>query len=389
MNRPYIEPDALLGEARRIAGADDFGGDGFEEAFDRFVTALNAEADLTPLGVERTRSHIRKLLVGRLVLFRDRQRYPAIAREVVRAPLVITGQARSGTSYLNELLAADPRNYALRHWQVWSLSPPPGLPGVDTAPARAAGERYIRFEGWQDPEVRTTHNYTSDGVAEDILIQDYSFRMTTFSFFWNVPSYAQWLYGADIGPAYRIQHKIMQALQHGHRRDQWVTKGPMHLTYLSDMFAVFPDARMIVTHRDPVKALASVISMLKAHRGQFGNAPETFGRDFMLAVMEGTAAGLRGMISRRRDPAVDARFADVPYLGLERDPLGEVAKVYAHHGVEFTAPARAAMQAHIDTNRKGKFGRHRYDIRDLGVSVEEVRETFRFYTDEYDVPLEA
>ena len=387
--KPYIDLKGFRAEAEGLAGASDWGGDGFDEAFERFVDALNTETELTDEGLERTRSHIRKFLVARLRLIDDRKRYPGIADEEIGAPLVICGMGRSGTSYLNALLASDTRNHAPLHWQVWAPSPPPGLPDIDHGPQIAATEHYIDFEGWQDPEVRRTHDYTATNASEDTFIQDLSFRGVTFPFFWNVPSFGQWLTTADRAPAYRIQRMVMQALQYGQRRDQWVVKGPPHLGMLEYLFAEFPDARVIVNHRDPAKTQASSKSMLVAHRRQFGNPVPEFGREAFLASLDGTAAMLRGVIEFRKDPAMDRHFVDVNYMDLERDPLGQVAKVYDRHGIAFTPAARVAMEAHIADNRKGKHGAHKYDIRDSGVTIEEVRERFDFYTDHYGVDIEV
>jgi hypothetical protein len=384
----YIDGERLLAEAEAIAAADDWGDDGFREAYDTFVAALNAEAELTPQGVERTRSHVKKLLVGRLRLFRDRKAHPDIAREQIRAPIFVTGIGRSGTSYYNALLASDERNYSPPHWQVWSLSPPPHMPGADVAPAIAACEHYIAFEGWQDPEVRKTHNYTAANAAEDLLIHDYTFRTGAFAFFWNVPSYAAWQSRQDAAPVYRFEHKALQALQYGGARDRWVLKSPIHLFALDQLFAQFPDARIAVNHRDPVKCLASMSSMLAAHRQQFGNAPAPVDREVSLASMEGMAWMMEGMIERRKDPAVDQRFCDIDFLALEADPLGQVGKLYDQFGIEFTDAARQAMARHVAENRKGKFGAHRYDISETGLRREEVRERFKFYTDYFDIPYE-
>ncbi|MFC3174377.1 sulfotransferase family protein [Novosphingobium bradum] len=386
---PWFTVDELLAEAEAVTGLADWGDDEFREPLGQFVASLNAEARLTAQGVARAHSHIRKMLVGRLRLYEDRKRFPAIGEERIAAPLFITGHGRSGTSYLNALLAADPRHHAPRHWQIWTLSPPVNHPDTDNGPQMAQGRHYIDFEGWADPEVRTRHDYSWDGVAEDTLISDYSFVGKAFPFFWNVPGYGRWLAShGDARAGLRIERKILQALQYGCPRDRWVLKNPTHLGILGDLFAEFPDARVIVNHRDPVKSLASMVGLLHAHRRQFGNAPVEVGRLFMLGAIAGAVATTRDLIRRRQDPAVDARFIDVHYLDLERDPLGEVGRIYERFGIAFTPQARAAMAAHIAANRKGKFGAHRYDIRELGVSVAEVREAFGFYYEAFAIPFE-
>ena len=386
---PYIDLTAFMAEAQQLAGAVDWGGDGFEEAFERFATALNDEADLTPQGLERTRSHVRKLLVGRLRLFQDRKTYPEITREVIRAPLFLTGLGRSGTSYLNALLAEDPSHYAPRHWQIWTLSPPPLVRGADTRVQIAAGEQFIRDEGWQDPEVRITHDYQAANAAEDTLIHEYAFRTGSFQFFWNVPSFGEWLSMADLAPAYRIERKVLQALQYGGRQGRWVIKSPVHLAQLGYLLAEFPDARMVVNHRDPVKTLGSIFSMRAAHRKQCGNAPVQVDRAFALAVVEGNARALETMMELRKAAAVDERFVDIAYLDLESDPIGQVAKVYARLGDTPSAAALAKMTRYMRENRKGRFGAHKYGLEEIGLRVEEVRERFKPYTDYFDIPYEV
>jgi len=388
-SRPYIDVAAFKTEAERLAGASDWGDASFLEAFERFAASLNTEAELTQQGLERSRSHIMKTLVGRLRLLDDRRIYPDIAKEVIKAPLMLTGLARSGTSIFNAVLAADQRNHAPLHWQVWMPSPPPGLADVDHTAQIKATEHYIDFEGWQDVEVRKTHNYTATNAAEDTFIQDLSLRGVTFGFFWEVPSYSAWIASMDKLPAYRMQHMVMQALQYGQKRDQWVVKGPPHQRMLDDLFAVFPDARLVINHRDPVKALASSNSMLRAHRAQFGNRSPVITREGVLAMLDSTARMLQKVIDFRKDPKVSAQFVDVPYKELERDAVAQAARVYDHYGIEFTAEARKQMEDFIADNRKDKHGSHKYDIRDMGVSIEEVREKFRFYTDHYDIELEA
>lgn len=329
-----------------------------------------------------------KMLVGRLRLHADRKRHPEIARQEIKAPLVLTGHGRSGTSYLNALIAADPGNYAPTHWEIWTLSPPPNLASTDNAPQIAAGEHFIGFEGWQDPDVRNKHDYSNLTAAEDTLILDYAFTNGSFPFFWNVPSYGAWLRTADPSPGYRFEKMVLQALQYGRPPGQWVLKSPLHLGQLDCLLDEFPDARLVVNHRDPVKTLASIVGLLHGHRKQFGNPPPTVDRSYALAAMEGAAASAEALIRRRQDPQADKAFIDVGYVDLERDPLGQVAKVYDRYGLEFTPAARTSMARYVAENRKGKFGYHRYDIRDIGLSVGEVRERFKFYTDHYDIPLE-
>jgi hypothetical protein len=131
------------------------------------------------------------------------------------------------------------------------------------------------------------------------------------------------------------------------------------------------------------------VGLLHGHRKQFGNPPPSVDRAYALAAMEGAAASAEELIRRRKDAAADRRFVDVNYVELEEAPLAQVAKVYARFGLELGDAARARMARHVEHNRKGKFGFHRYALGDIGLRVAEVRERFKFYTDHFDIPQEA
>jgi hypothetical protein len=376
-------------EARLAAGCDDWGDDDFREPFEALVRALNAEADLSERGLERTKSYLLRILIGRLKLHRDRRTLPEITREEIGAPLFITGLGRSGTSYLNALLAVDPANHAPLHWQVWTLSPPPNHPDTDKYQQAELGDRLVRLEGWQDPEMRDKHDFGGNAAAEDTLMQDYSSICRSAISYWDVPSYGAWLAKADFSATYRMQRKILQALQFGDPRERWVLKSPLHIRQLSELFGEFPDARLIINHRDPVKSLASSMSFIVTLKYLFGAPYRQPGRAEALAMMEGSARSLEQMIRRRADPRFEDVTVDVQYLDLENDPLGQVARVYDYFGIEFSPKARDKMRAYVAENRKGKHGVHRYDIADTGLTAGEVRERFKFYTDYFDIPYEV
>jgi len=386
---PCFDAQALLEEARRAAGCDDFGDDDFREPYEVLVRALNDEAELSSRGLERTRAYLMRILTGRLRLYRDRKTWPQIAEEDIKAPLFITGLGRSGTSYLNALLASDPANHAPLHWQVWTLSPPPNHPSTDRAPQAELGDRLIRLEGWQDPQMRDKHDFGGPAAAEDTLMQDYSFVCHSAVSYWNVPAYGAWLAKADFSATYRMQRKILQAFQFGDPRERWVLKSPLHIRQLPQLLTEFPDARLIFNHRDPVKSLASSMSFVATLKMLFGSPYRLPGRAEALAMMEGSARSLEAMIRTRADPKVATMSVDVQYLDLEDAPMAQVERVYRRFGIQLSPTARANMLKYIAENRKGKHGVHRYDITDTGLKIGEVRERFKFYTDYFNIPYEA
>jgi len=384
----FFDMDEMLAAAEKEAGANDWGEYDIRTPFRILIDSLNDESQLTDQGKVRAKSHIHTNLVARLRLINDRKLYPQITKEVVRKPIFLTGPQRAGTSYLNALLCSDSNNVGIWQWQLAAPSPPPNHPDFDHKPQIAYGQHIMESEGWLDPYVREKHDYSALGAGEDTFVAEYSFISVAFPFYWYTPSYGMFLATADNHPAYEFEKKFLQALQYGLHNKQWVLKSPLHISMLGILFDVFPDAQLIINHRDPTKIFSSLLSLLAAHRKQFG-CPFTSDRNFALILMEGVASGFEDMLRRRKDPAVNKVFCDINYMDLEKAPIAQIEKIYKHFGMEFTAQARQSMETYVQQNRKGKFGKHAHRLEDSGLTEGEVRERFKFYTDVYDVPREG
>jgi hypothetical protein len=383
----YFNPEAMMAAAEREAGCNDWGPEDIRGPFRILADSLNTEANLTPLGRERARSHLHTNLLALLRLINDRKVYPGIVKQQIRKPIFLTGPQRAGTSYLNAIMTSDPKNLGLWQWQVAAPSPPANHPSIDHAPQIAYGQHLMESEGWLDDYVRDKHDYSALVAAEDTFVSEYSLISVAFPFYWGVPTYGAFVATADNGPAYRIEKMLLQALQYGVEGRQWVLKSPLHLSLLGTLFDVFPDARVVINHRDPTKIFSSLLSLLSAHRKQFG-CPLTHDRSFALGLMEGIALGMEDMIRRRNDPAVNSIFVDINYIDLENAPIAQVEKIYDRFGLALDDTARAAMKKYIAENRKGKHGKHQHRLEDSGLKEGEVRERFKFYTDRFGVPRE-
>ena len=379
----------MLARAERETGLSDWGGDEFREPFAILVNAINEEAQLTEQGLTRTRIHLDNTLAYRLRLVNDRKTRPEIARQEISKPLFMSGMGRAGTSFLNSMIASDPENLAPLHWQMWCPSPPPNDPAIDHSAEVERCRYLLNMQGMLSADVMEKHAYGVFNAEEDVTIHEFSFLSGAFMAWWDTPSYFQHLYSCDYTPAYRMLKQVLQAMQVGVPVKRWVLKSPDHMAHIDALFNVFPDARMVMNHRDPSKVMPSVLSLLAALRRLFGNKPLELDRKFALGFMEVVAAGLEHVIALRRDPETNRRFVDISYLDLERDPLSQVEKVYAHMGRELSDTARNKIKDYVADNRKGKFGKHRYRLSDYGLRQEEVHERFQFYFKQFDIPREA
>jgi hypothetical protein len=257
-----LDADALLAEASARSGLTDFGDDDFREPYHLFVRALDTEAQLHTLGRLIARSDVANWLENRLQLTDWRKRRPEIAREAVAAPIFITGLPRTGTSILHELLAQDPAHRVPLHWEVRHPCPPPEREDTESDPRVARAERQVQLWNHIVPEYPAMHELGAKLPVECIQLTAHSFRSEELMGRHQVPSYAAWYAGCDLAPAYRFHRALLQHLQHRHRRERWVLKAPSHLPALRTLFGVYPDARVVVTHRDPLKIVPSVASIL-------------------------------------------------------------------------------------------------------------------------------
>jgi hypothetical protein len=384
-----LDADELLGEAMRRTGLADFGGTAFLEPYRIFVTALEQEAQLHPIGRILARGDLRSWLENRLLLCEARRLSPEIAREQVRAPLFITGLPRTGTSILHELLAQDPAHRAPLHWEVKRPCPAPEAASFEIDARIAAAEAEVQLWNHVVPEYIAMHELGARLPVECIQITAHEFRSDELMGRHQVPSYAAWFARADLAPAFAFHRRFLQHLQSRCRRERWVLKAPSHLAALPQLFAEYPDARVVITHRDPLKVLPSVASILystawvrsdavdaQAVLGWF--TPETCSR--LLAAM----SELRSTGALPAGQLFDVRYAD-----LMSRPLETVASVYDHFGIPLRAEAEARMRAYLAGKPKDKHGSHRYAFADTGRDASRERERFRSYQERYGVPSET
>jgi hypothetical protein len=386
-----LDEESLLAQAVANTGLEDFGGEAWREPFAIFVRALEREARLHFLGRALARAEVVDLLENRLRMADARRRAPEIDEVPVDRPLFITGLPRTGTSILHELLASDPAARAPLEWEVSRPCPPPTP--QDHASDRQA-ERVARAEQalrlWREivPEYDTMHELGARLPVECIKLFCHEFRSDHLAAEHQVPSYAAWLAAADMRPAYAAHRSMLQLLGWKFPGRRWVLKAPSHLAWLDALLAVYPDALIVQTHRDPLRVMGSVASVLYATARVRSDEVDAeriaawFGPEACLALLDGAA--------RTRDLDADrSRYCDVRYGDLIRDPLAVIADLYRRLGLELTTRARDAMVAYLAAKPKDKHGAHVYSFEEAGLDRETERRRFAPYMQRYGVTEEC
>jgi hypothetical protein len=372
-----LDAEYLIEEARRRANFADFGAPEIDAPLARLLHSYEHEARLTFIGRIAARRDTLRLLEYRLRMEADRRRHPEIAAQPVRRPLFVTGLPRTGTTLLHGLLAQDPSTRAPHTWECMFPSPPPERPRYDHDPRIDIAERQIRWFHRLNPDFRRIHPMAARLPEECLIITSHSFLSFQFQTAHHVPSYQAWLEAQDLEPCYAAHRRFLQHLQWRCGGERWVLKAPAHLFGLRALFQVYPDAGVILTHRDPVEVVPSAASLHASLRSTFSEVdPVEVGREVAARWADGITRALR-----ERDAGCGPadRFIDVHYIDLVRDPIAVVRDVYRRFDLPLSAAALARMQRYLADNPQGKHGRHRYTLEQFGLDADEERARYAEY----------
>jgi hypothetical protein len=382
-----LKADALVETACDRTGFDDLGDDSLYQRLEILLESFASDADLNLVGRICAHSDILRLLCNRLRLVEDRKRHPEITAEMVQRPLFITGLPRTGSTLLHALLAVDPACRAPRVWEVMHPSPPPERTSYDSDPRVSLAAKELRWLDVLMPDFKKAHLIDARLPQECIAIMAHSFMSYVFESMYFVSSYRRWHEDQDKLPAYKFHRQFLQHLQWRCPGTHWVLKAPSHLLALEALFQVYPDAGIIMTHRDPVKVLASCASFSEVLRAPFTTS---FERDELGAeVSYRWEKGARLAIAYRRENAdLRGRFFDVAYEDLVRDPVAMVRLIYDHFELVLAAEAERAMLNFLAENPQNKMGVHSYSLETYGLQRDNERRRFQFYTDYFGINSE-
>jgi hypothetical protein len=374
-----LDPDRLIAEAEAVVDSSDWGEPPFRDALE--ILCRSAVDELNAPQMLALKDKIEPRLVQRLQMMRDRRTYPEIARQEIRDPLVVTGLPRAGTTVLHAVLSRDPRVRSPLKWEVAAPSPPPQADFRDDPRFLASEAAMAKI----DPALLAMHTMAADLPEEDQMLFEWAGRSHNLCVRGYLPDYMRWLLNeADMRPAYEFHRQALQHMQAFAPRTFWSLKTPLHMHWLDELFATYPEARIIVMHRDPAQVLPSLSSLTYYGRASLAPAdPHAIGRELF---DEFSLATDRLMAFRDRGAHSD-RFIDVNHVDFVRAPMEVIQRVYDKFGIDLTDEARSAMSSFMADNRSGRHGKHSYTLEEFGLSKGAIRERFRRYIETYTVPL--
>jgi len=376
-----IDSKRAMKMAQRTTGLDDWGNGGFRARLDAAVEGLN-DANLNTTGLFGARYVLNWHLGNRLRVVDFAKRHPELDAVDIERPVVITGFFRTGTTFLHNVLAADPNN---RVAQAWELAYPVGRLGDplgDVAWRRAQAKFTFGFNQAAIPDQGVAHNVTADSYEEDFFLLENDMAVLTFWVGFGAFSYAREMLSWDMMEPYRfhkLQLKILNAQQSAKR---WVLKCPWHIWNMDALMAVYPDAQVIFTHRDISKALASHCSLSAKMASKLKRSLDV--KELGEFWLDYTRIGLeRAMESRKNIP--EAQLYDVRLRDLMANPMTVLQDIYAHFDLEFDQEIAGRLEARIAEKPTSQEGEHEYAIEDFGLTTERVRETLKAYNERFGV----
>jgi len=377
-----LDPDVLLETAARRTGLADFGDDCFREPLRRLIESLESEARLTPLGRYAARADLLRLLENRLRMRDEMRRHPEMCEAEIRAPLFILGLPRTGTSILHELLAQDPDNRVPMSWEVMYPWPPPESATYDTDPRIEQTDRHLNGIDRLIPSFKSIHPMGARLPQECVALTAHDFATMVYHTTHNVPSYQRWLEQADLVPVYRSHRRQLQYLQWRCPARRWVLKSPGHLWALDALLQVYPDARIVQTHRDPLEVLASLVSLIRVLRRIATDHvdPLEIGRDWAVRL----AAGLNKTMAVRAGGALrPEQVFDLDFRSFVGNEIASIRRIYSHFGMELSDEAEARMRRFLADNPRDKHGTHRYALEQFGLDPATERTRFAEYIEKH------
>jgi hypothetical protein len=383
-----LDEAKLLAAACEATGLEDFGDPWFRTALVRLLGALESEARLTLLGRLFARSEIQRILQNRLRIEDWIRRHPAVLEERIEDPVFVTGLGRSGTTLLHELLMRDPGNRVPLLWETFFSVPPPEPATHRSDPRASAADLEITLMDAAVPALTGMHENAGDLPTECIFLFAHQLATDMFTGEFRVPSYTLWLHAQDPAPLYAYHRRMLQLLQSRHPGERWVLKAPSHLGQLPALFRAYPDARVVITHRDPLRVIGSLSNLMAALHFMRSDHVDY---DAIVRAMSLGFPFLCERVMKQRDAGElpEDRITDVLYTDLVREPLETVARLYAQLGLSLSAEAEARMRQFVEDRRHTRRGGHEYAFETTGLERETERARYAAYLERYGIAAEV
>lgn len=368
----------------REVGSADFGGTDYLPGLRVLLQSMDYDPHFSERGRRYAWGTVVGVLKGRAQAIKSMAENPGFDQHAISSPVVITGVPRTGTTALHRLMAVDERFQGLQTWLLDSPMPRPPKERWAAYPAFQKTAAVLEARYTAAPNKRAAHHMAAEEVDECCLVLRQSFVSNLWSCGWSAPTYDAWWQCQSEAEAYKHYYRCMQLIGSGEPETRWLLKNPGHIENLDLLFAVFPDAKVIQTHRDPAQAVPSLCALLiQLHPLMEEGRKEQRAHNMLTREVAKWAQAVRkAQVVAERYPG---QVLDLIHGDFHRNPMQVLERIYGFIGMEITEVAHAGMVQRIAEKPELQHGVHKYDVADFGLTKEEIRERFGDYVQRFDL----
>lgn len=374
-----FDEQTVCDRARKLTGLNDFGDPYYRQGLLHLLNSFENDSNLHPIGRFMAKEMVVNYLVQRLRLIEARKKEPEKFQQPLIPPIIITGLARSGTTFLQRMLALAPTHRSLPEWLLMRPFPDDSKSNIDPDPRYVKMEQDLNLRRPFLPGIDAIHYTRADTPEECIMVLGLTFNSLVFSTLFPVAGYQDWYLGElDNFKKYQEYYWLLQFYQSLEPEQRLILKAPAHTGNINALKQKIPQAMIIQTHREPITCISSVCSLLYTF---YRAASDEFDIEQQLTTptLRTYESWFRRSIAYR-EAHPDVVF-DVFFKDLVSDPIGIVREIYAHFDLPWTKSYEEDLEKFVHGNPKNKHGKHRYTAADYGLAESEIAERFQFYTD--------
>jgi Sulfotransferase family len=363
-------------------GSDDFGQPDYLPGLRVLLQSMDYDPHFSVLGRRVAWGRVIDALRGRAQAILSMKNTTDFDSHAIIEPVVITGVPRTGTTALHRLMAVDSRFQGLQTWLLDSPMPRPPIETWKDYPQFQSTVAGLEAQYAAAPEKRASHYRMAEEVHECCMLLRHSFISNLWNCGWSAATYDAWWQCQSEESAYRYFYRCVQLIGSNEPKKRWLLKNPGHIDNLDLLFAVFPNARVIQTHRDPAKAIPSLVSVLMPLNKLMEENRVAERAETMLTRETAKWANAVRKCDRVRQQHPN-QVLDVVHADFHRDPMGVLERIYRFISMKITDEVRAGFTQRIQEKPELAHGAHRYDIADYGMTEDQVREPFADYIRRY------
>jgi len=301
---------------------------------------------------------------------------------------MILGHGRTGTTILHEVMSTDPQFRIVKRWEAMFPCPPPEAETYGSDPRIDRADKLITIFDRVTPEWKAMHKFGGGLPVECAEYLYASFLSNVFVFSFQIPSYAAYLAEQDVGYTIRWHQRYLKLLQWKYKKDHWLLKNPIWIDYIPEVLEYYPDAKIILTHRDPITVSDSFTNVMGTIFWWRTDDPWGGGMLDSLVMADGRSETQARLMQWMQDGTLRPGFvSNVLYADFMQDPAATIERCHADLGLPFSDASAESVRRYLAAKPKGSHGKFEYD-RAQAEQIAAEREKFRAYQEFFSVPNE-